>query len=127
MTVVVVSSYVCLSGIKAALIQSLGAQVIHGHASLLGTSGIRCALHLLGRFGHKHVRLLSCSRNISRVTHDSLRGKNPAEGAAVVLTWYHPLLYRNSPVIQCWHCIPEHCVLHSDKFITMLFLNDVSL
>lgn len=28
-----------------------------------------------------------------------LRGVNPAEGAALVLTWYHPLLYGNSSVL----------------------------
>lgn len=137
MLLVVISSYVFLPGIKAALIPSLVTPRLALSSSsrsclLLGTASVRCPQHLLERPSHKHVRLLSCSRSSS--TGDTrllLREAGILQsGAEIGLTRCHPLLYRNSSVIQCWQGLPEHCVgelpLYSDKSIPELFLNDDS-
>lgn len=133
MLLVVISSCVFLPGIKAALLPSLVTPRLALLSSsrsclLLGTASVRCPQHLLERPSHKHVRLLSCSRSSS--TDDTRLLLREAGILQIGLTWCHPLLYRNSSVIQCWQGLPEHWVgelpLHSDESIPELFLNDDS-
>lgn len=105
---VVVSSCVFLLDIKSVLSQCLGTPWLALSSSswsylLLGTTDVRCPLHLLRRPSYKSVRLPSCSRISSRGdTRLFLREAGILQRSAVVgSTQCHSLLYRNSSVIQC--------------------------